>query len=422
MRAVDGGYKTQTITQLASILFAHESGNLSLRGMRVYLSAVASVAVREASIRSKAKSRGESRGQSRYTLKELATLTGLTLNKVKKELRALERIGLIAFKEQEILFNERPIEGSEELLEVLAGRRSTKRPIPLQRKFLRYLCKQTRGSELLVALIYCVRGLTISRTGEIKSAGSVKATWIGETLGLSERSVRAVRAKLISLNWISKDIASRQLKLNRTGSYFVINLAWEGVTATGSEVKKREVVSVPVPNFAPLPPKKESNFAPPIRNKKTSLQESKNQKSTFEGRIVAPLVVRSVNESGVCTANKKDRGGDIPRISNVRVEDLSVIGRTEVLYWDAVRQGLVTESEASAINYVAAACKARRVKRKDMASAPKVFMGIVRKKLWGYIAEEDEDRALAAIKKYREIEEDLFRFPPTAKRNFGIRI
>ena len=274
----------------------------------------------------------------------------------------------------------------------------------------------------MVALVYCVRGLTISRTGEIKSAGSVKATWIGETLGLSERSVRAVRAKLISLNWISKDIASRQLKLNRTGSYFVINLAWEGATATGSEVKKREVVSVPVPKFAPLPPKKESNFAPPIRNKKTSLQESKNQKSTFEGRIVAPPVVRSGGGAGVCTANKRGgEGGGIPRITDVRAEDLLAIGRTEALYWDAVRRGLVPESEASAINFVAAACKAKRVKAKDIASAPKVFMGIIRKKLWGYIAEEDEDRALAGIKKYRERDEDLFRVPPKGQRDLSLR-
>src|SRR6185295_10835404 len=78
-----------------------------------------------------------------------------------------------------------------------------------------------------VVIGYLVRGLSIARgTGEINPKGTVKASWIAETFGLSHRAVKYAQATLRSLGWISKDTESRQRKLNRDGAYFAINEQW----------------------------------------------------------------------------------------------------------------------------------------------------------------------------------------------------
>jgi predicted transcriptional regulator len=64
------------------------------------------------------------------------------------------------------------------------------------------------------------------RTGEICAKGTVKASWIAGNFGLSRRAVKYAQAELRQLGWITKDSRSHQLKLNRDGAYFVINLNW----------------------------------------------------------------------------------------------------------------------------------------------------------------------------------------------------
>lgn len=298
---VQGGYKTQTVTEISNVISAYSAKALTTRALRVYLASVVSVATREASARcAELSTQRKSKAVPRYTIKELSKLTGLTPSKVKKELRVLERVGVLTFSEEKLVINRSPIEGSEELLSAIAGARSVDRPVPLPRRFIRYLCQRTKGSEIMVALLYCVRGLTITRTGEIKAVGSVKATWIADVIGASERSVRSVRADLIRINWITKDTDSRQTKLNRTGSYFVINLGWDVygskpgpakgrvVVATvpvdevqsSSEVKEVEVVAVPSSNFAPPPLKIRRILHPYVKTRKL-FTDLKTRKADF---------------------------------------------------------------------------------------------------------------------------------------------
>ena len=94
-----------------------------------------------------------------------------------------------------------------------------------------------------------------------------------------------------------------------------------------------------------------------------------------------------------------------PNIRDVQREDLFSFTRMETLYRQAVRAGLAEASEAGALNFLAAACRAREVE----GEAPKIFMGIVRKRLWKHITQADEDRALSALRKYRAEEPGRFR-------------
>jgi hypothetical protein len=98
-----------------------------------------------------------------------------------------------------------------------------------------------------------------------------------------------------------------------------------------------------------------------------------------------------------------------PTILDVRVEDLQSFTRTEELYWQAVAKGLVGHSEANALDWVAAAVRAKSV----VGDSVRVFMGIVRGQLWRNISQEQEERARRALARYRENNPNVFRACPT---------
>ena len=406
---IHGGYKTQTVTQIANVLSAYDAGEITLRALRVYFASLVSVAAREAAKRARTSDRRRGDVTPRFLLSELSRLTGLSLSVVKKELRALRKVGLLSFGESEILFASAPREESLELSAVLSGSRSPSRPIPLPRSLLRYLARSSKASVIKTALLYAVRGLTLSRSGEVKGKGSVKATWIAAAMKLSERSVRSARAELIALGWLQDDEGSSQRKLNRTGAYFELDLSWSPaaggrvINGEGSEGTSHtpEAERGPVDNsrgvvrdFAPLAPEKRPTFAPPYENKKTP-NGSKNQKAQHE----------RLNPSGVCAANRSKGREEQPNIRDVRPNDLLHFGRVEELYRQAVKLGLAEPSEAGALNFLSAAVRAQSVK----GDAPRVFMGIIRRRLWAHITQADEDRAIAVLRRYRAENPGRFR-------------
>lgn len=423
---IHGGYKTQTVVQIANLIGAYDADEISLGALRVYFAALVSVASREAAKRSRTHARRRGEVTPLFLLLELSRATSLPLKRVSKELRTLKRVNLLSFSESDIAFHECERETCSAGVLALTGGRSSRRPVPLPRTLLRFLAKSSKASFIKTALAYCVRGLTLSRTGEISGKGSIKATTIASALILSERSVRSARASLLELRFITDDEASFQRKLNRTGAYFTVNLSWIAPeTSTdnrrgGSEGAIEGPVAEGVPSlkgnrpvdnsrstnagFAPPGAKNRTIFAPPYKDKKT-LFRSKNQETQ----------AHRLNPSGLCTAKNQNqkqgtqRGLPPPNIRDVRAEDLNSFGRVEELYRQAVRIGLIEQTEANAINFIGAAARASRVE----GDTPRIFMGIVRKRLWSNINQGDEDRALAALKRYRSENPDRFR---SAKR------
>jgi len=415
---IEGGYKTQTVAQLANVLFAYDAGEVNLKAVRVYLAALVSVASREAAKRSRVRVKRRGDITPRFLIGELSRLSRLSESSVRKGLRALKKVGLLSFGESEILFETLPLEGSLELQSELSGGRPVLRPVPLPRTLLRFLAKCSKASTTKTALAYAVRGLTLSRKGEVTGKGSIKATTISRAMNISERSARSARAELLELGFITDDEGSLQRKLNRTGAYFTVNLSWreprslkgntrgasvgaiKGPAAEGPPPLEcnRAVYSSPVisANFAPPKVQNCSNFAPPYKDKKTPYG-SKNQETQSS----------SLKTSGVCIANGGRGGGGLPapNIRDVRGEDLKSFGRVEELYRQAVRVKLIEASEAGAINFISAAARAARV----TGDAPRVFIGIVKRKLWNHITQADEDRALTALRKYRADNPQRFR-------------
>jgi len=376
---VQSGYKTVTPIEISNCLQAHLKDELSYRGVRVFFGCLAMVAVREAAARSQKRKGRKPCSAPRFQTTELSWLTGLPESAVKRELRILRGLSILAFAETEAVTAKELLHPEyQDLCAKFSGKRSPKRPIPVPRAVLRFIARSGKGALSKTLLAHIVRGLTLKpRTGEISSAGTVKASWIANTFDLSLRSVKAARQELIKMRLISKDTGSFQRKLNRDGAYFQLNLAW----TDGRKVARSEGGTPP--KSAPRRAASHPKFAPPYKDKKTSY-ESKNQKTQS----------RALKLTGVCKANQEGE----PTLRDVRLEDLKRYSRLKILFRQAVAAKWIRDSEPDFLNWVAAAVRAQTV---EAHSPVRVFVGIVRKGRWNFITQAQEDRALAAIVRNR---------------------
>src|SRR5581483_11356365 len=207
---------------------------------------------------------------------ELCQLTGLTLKAIRRTLRALEREKLLSFSASALKCSADTLLLEGDVVTALAGGRSAYRPVPIPRRVLRFLARCEKGSVLKTLVVYLVRGLTLDRrTGEVRGAGTVKASWISEVTGLSIRSTKSARAELIALGLFSKDTRSFQRKLNRDGAYFRFDLTWKG--AKGG-VCLAQSDAYAGSEIAPPCTQSRAQIAPPYKYKRT-LYRSKNQKT-----------------------------------------------------------------------------------------------------------------------------------------------
>lgn len=372
------GYKTITGVQLLNGLALLEAKRISFRCFRVYLASFAATAVREAAARARRKNKV--RGGVRiahYRICELARLCGVTEGQARRDLRTLATEKLLIFSDSEIVAPKDILPESEDLVSLV---RSPTRPVPVPRAVLRFLARGKRRAVSKVMIAYMLRGLTLARKGgEISGKGSVKLSWISTVAGVSERGAAYARKEIIRIGWISPDTGSTQWKLNRHGVYFSINLEW----APGPEPE----ASHPAPRSSESPPL----FAAPNKDRKTPYG-SKNQKAS---------------EAGVSEETGEGDGREVAaRWNNVQPEDLFRVARCESLYWEAVERRIIEHSDCSALNFLAAAIRARSIKRGDPC---RVFVSIVRRALWGHITFDQEEMARRALIRIREGNPDSFR-------------
>ena len=379
MQKIDGGYVficRKALSHLKAQISTRALTTIEVRGILAF---VEMRSIRDAAEALRVKNKKGTALIPNYSSRELSKLTNLP-----------QRVASKVFK----------VASSSNLFSSEKGKL-----VPVPRRIIRFLAKCEKRSTILVLLAYIERGLCLDK-GKVKNAGTVKAAFIAETTGLSLRAVRLARKELLGLGILTPDTTKYQRKLNRDGAYFTINLAWceqskakkysdrEGDSA---EIKNEAVKkTLPVDNsiqqaleIAPPPIKNCTKIAPPIRDLKSS-NELRNQKT----QAIAS------NQTGVFSKQWEQK----PNIRNVTPDDLKNIRRCEGLYQQACKVGLVQPSEASVLNFVAAAIRARSVD----GEPPRVFMGILKKKLWHHITQADEDKAVGVLKKFREFDPSLF--------------
>jgi hypothetical protein len=310
-------------------------------------------AIREAVVRQRRQQRDRRALTPNYTREEIETLTGLNRRMVTRGIGQLQKAGLLEFRTDALTFRTEAVAEAAETVEDLAGSRSPRRPIPVPRAVLRFLAAQPTAALGRVMLGYVARGLTIDRKGgAIRSTGSVKASWMSEVLGLSRRSVRYAQKELKRLGWICPDRASTQWKLNRTGAWFCIRLDW-------------------APSVAPLKVEIGTPAAPPREDRKTP-SEDQNQKLVFSGR----------------------KEGE-PNLNRILESDLHDRARLRVLFRQAVQRGWLRHCQSDALNFLAAAIRARSTPARDPV---RVFVSLVRNRRWNHITQAQEDQARRTLR------------------------
>jgi Mn-dependent DtxR family transcriptional regulator len=377
------GYKTLTPIQLGNLLHALAVRQLPWLAARVWLACVELVAIREAAKRVRRLRRDRRVVQSEFQRSELETLTGLNARSVAQALGRLQRIGLVEFKTTAVTLAELPMPEAGETIRDLAGGRSARRPVPVPRTVLRFLAAQETAALGRVMLGYVCRGLSIDRVGgALRDAGTVKASWLAETLGLSLRSVRYAQAELRAMGWIGKDVGSKQWKLNRHGAWFRINLNWKLPSreseGAASDATNRVRFARPTPDFC-------TSVAPPKEDRKTP-SESKNQKPGVFGTGTG-------KERPVCPQPLPT-----PTLANIRLADLHERSRLGSLRQQAVARGWLRDCEADALNFFAAAVRARSTPARDPV---RVFVALIRGRRWGHVTQAQENEARRMLQPQR---------------------
>lgn len=380
---------------------AYHAGLISVSSLRAYLACLEAKAANETETRCIKRETGKVKPEAAPSKNQLEKLLS---GRCARELRQLERAGLVSVRGGDVTITDIILSTASS-----CSHRSAARLIPVPREMLRTLLQEPRPAVILAALVYFLYGLSFERgTGNVKRVGAIKATTIADLTGLSLRAVRSARAELIARGWITKDEASTQWKLNRTGAYFEINTSWTrkgAANCSRPELPTEPRSAPPVDNSRPAPAEsappeaqKSTEFALPIKRPERFFQNHKDQKERT-----------GVFENGRGGERAPNSMLSMPNIRNVRLIDLKKPDRLEALYREFVRTGKLDCSEASAINFAAAAIRAGTIPELSDQRRVRVFLGIVQRRLWANITQAEEDKALSVLRRVRQERPEFMR-------------
>ncbi len=381
---IEGGYCLLSQATLTNVLGALIDRTISYRAARVFFACCSMRSIREAA----ARCRFRKHQKIQFRFDEIRQRVGTQSEKlIRADLKQLERSGLLSFTQDAIEVATVPIT----LTQSFDLGRSMRRLIPVPRRILEYLAQCPSPSVLRGIIVYVLRGLTL-RQGIVHACGSVKSSWVAQIADISLRAAKSVRAHLIGIGWLTKDTGSTQRKLNATGAFFRINTQWRQSSSTQKLSQTVDNSDPPDSKSAPLPVQSARNFAPPIQDLKTSMN-TKHQNLS--------------ERSGVYLQKEELLP---PTLHNIQAIDLHHFDRLESLYWQAVSAGWLDHSESNTLNWICAAVRAREVVRKSGGSAVRVFVAIVRRKLWNMITGAQEEYARKTLVRFRETQPQCYQY------------
>jgi hypothetical protein len=154
-----------------------------------------------------------------------------------------------------------------------------------------------------------------------------------------------------------------------------------------------QVERLRVPSWiAPPQPQNSSRIAPP-REKQETPYRLKNQKTRNE------KAGRESNELRTRPPGVQGTEARTVTLRNIQLDDLRRLSSLRILYAQAVAAKWLSGTDAEFQNFVAAAVRATRMTHD--AEPVRVFVGIVKQKLWSHITSEQEERAREVISRAR---------------------
>lgn len=236
---------------------------------------------------------------------------------------------------------------------------SANRLVPVPRRTLRFLAAGTSRS-LTATMLGTLLRCAFYRRGACSWTGTCKASWLAETFGIDERSVKRARSSLQHLGWLSTEPVP-QWRLNRFGGTFRVNPSWNPAENA--------------PRRMSPPPRAETPRMSPPESDQEPLRAYINQEPAPSG----PAGAR-----GPLTKP--------PSLRDITPEDLQRRDRLLALHVQACRVGLAEPGEAGRLRFASLAARARRVANSNPGG---MLAWLLREGRWNFITNQDEDRARA---------------------------
>ena len=279
-RKPEGGFAFFTVTQLVMAWTALREAEIGLKELRVYFAL--------AEMKSRRCGCTDDDPPPEFTPLEIRRLVGGAGGE-REAVNKLLAVGLLrevsktsiefATDPGELRFESETLEATLDLIP------NNDRRVPVPRRIVRLIAGGARRTLIATILGHLIRCIFYKR-GMCHPKGCVKASWIAEVFGVSERRVHGQRRHLVALGWLLPQKTS-QRTLNGHGLWVTINLAWDALAeakdrlyepvvehAGGGEGAQEPVspaVDPPGQNCHPLRPKKPSRLSPPqYREQRTS--------------------------------------------------------------------------------------------------------------------------------------------------------
>lgn len=386
-RKPDGGFAFITVTQLAMVWWAYESGLIRFIDLRTYFACFELVSRR---------CELERWQKPEFGPAEVHGLTGgVGGEHTRHSLARLQAVGLLSFSETSIKFAASPDAMPGELAgfwELLAKIENNKRKVPVPRRVVRFLAHGAGRVVTATVLGHLLRCLYY-RNGECKPMGNCKASWVADVFGVNASNVKAARQHLIEIGLFVL-VEMPQWHRNRWGARIGVNLQWRG--ASGGVDGQTRLQS----DLRPPSELSTTVSRPPCLNQKPLPErEYKNQKPTSGG----PTGV-FIRERG------REQPAEKPSIRHVVRNDLTDTGRLLELHRQAVEKGLAKPGERGRLEFVSLAEHALTFGKKNPCG---LFVSNLKNRRFGFINQTDEDDA------NRRIKEHLYRDERAAARAVG---
>ncbi len=389
---IEGSFRKITVHQLIMAWWLYRSGHMTRRQYRVYFAA------HELAERRRYTSPEHRGSKPLYTMSEIAGLVGgrgdqRALRELRSDLRALHRLGLVSVNKHRIAFavsaDQLRVDDLDGFWSMYREMPNRQRSVPVPRRLLRALAAGfSKGVTAMITAVL-IRGLFWHRdSGDYRTDGRYKLSWIAEHFGISRRAATEARAKLVELGWI-EPLDVNQWEMNRWGLRDRIVTDWtlpaDDQAAVGGSERDAESAS-PKGRF-------DTESASPDQTDSLSLT------GDIKTRRLPTRERSGVSTGSTLGSRKKSRrraGEDRPNIRDIQPRDLESTHRLLDLHRQACEIGLVGGSESGRMDFLALAERARSRGRRSGA----LFYWLLRERKFAFITHADEDEASRRLREH----------------------
>ena len=227
------------------------SQNITIRQLRILLSIIEIHAVQTAT-----------KSEYKVTVPKIQQLTGIKIAQaIKRDLKQLEKLGLVQTCDDRFLLNDEQILGSERsILEAISPGRSATRYVPFPRKLLKTLLTSSRRGVHITSLLLLLRGSSLNQNKTVKNKCSVKMELIATIGSVTKRTVIEAFNFLRENSFIKTEKPRFIQKLFKDGLFVRIQFGKKSTTKISSGKQ------LPTSRFSP----KERDIKPSTKDEKKS--------------------------------------------------------------------------------------------------------------------------------------------------------